>query len=84
MIACAYAPPVSTLVHWMKFDASLAAARTLGVLLAEAVGGYDAFKRRADVEIVVETDGDELVQRLIREETPPRGLRCLPQFPGRE
>lgn len=37
LIAYAYAPPIATLVRWMKFDASLSAARTLGALLAEAV-----------------------------------------------
>lgn len=37
LVAFAYRPPVSTLIHWMKFDASLPAALTLGTLLAQAV-----------------------------------------------
>jgi ComF family protein len=37
IVAFAYAPPVSTLVHWMKFEANLPATLTLGTLLAEAV-----------------------------------------------
>ena len=37
LVAYAYAPPVSTLVHWMKFEGSLPAARTLGALLTDAV-----------------------------------------------
>jgi ComF family protein len=36
-VAYDYAAPVSTLIHWMKFEANLAAALSLGVLLAEAV-----------------------------------------------
>lgn len=35
--AFAYQPPISTLVHWMKFEANLSAALTLGNLLADAV-----------------------------------------------
>lgn len=37
VVAFSYRPPVSTLIHWMKFEANLSAARTLGVLLSEAV-----------------------------------------------
>lgn len=37
LVAHPYAPPVSTLVHWMKFQGNLPAARTLGTLLADAV-----------------------------------------------
>jgi ComF family protein len=37
LVAFAYSAPVSTLIHWMKFEANLAAAKTLGVLLAETV-----------------------------------------------
>ena len=36
-VAFPYTPPISTLVQWMKFDACLPAALTLGSLLAEAV-----------------------------------------------
>ena len=35
--AFAYQPPISTLIHWMKFEANLPAALTLGTLLADAV-----------------------------------------------
>jgi ComF family protein len=35
--ALAYTAPVSTLIHWMKFEANLCAARTLGVLLTESI-----------------------------------------------
>lgn len=37
VVAFVYSAPVSTLIHWMKFEANLAAALSLGVLLAEAV-----------------------------------------------
>ena len=37
LVAFAYTPPVSSLVHWMKFEAHLSAALTLGTLLADAV-----------------------------------------------
>ena len=37
VVAYDYAPPVSNLIHWMKFEANLAAALSLGVLLAEAI-----------------------------------------------
>lgn len=37
VVAFAYSTPVSTLIHWMKFEANLHAAQTLGVLLSEAV-----------------------------------------------
>jgi len=37
IVAFDYSAPVSTLIHWMKFEANLAAALSLGVLLAEAV-----------------------------------------------
>jgi ComF family protein len=37
LVAFAYTLPVSSLVHWMKFEANLPAALTLGTLLAEAV-----------------------------------------------
>jgi len=37
LVAFAYSPPVSTLIHWMKFQGNLPAARSLGVLLAESV-----------------------------------------------
>lgn len=37
LVAFAYTRPVSTLVHWMKFEANLPAALALGTLLAEAV-----------------------------------------------
>jgi ComF family protein len=37
LVAFAYVAPVSTLIHWMKFEANLPAALTLGTLLAEAV-----------------------------------------------
>jgi len=37
VVAFAYAAPVSTLIHWMKFEANLAAALTLGTLLAESI-----------------------------------------------
>lgn len=37
LVAYAYTAPVSTLIHWMKFEANLPAALTLGVLLSEAV-----------------------------------------------
>ncbi len=41
IVAFAYTPPISTLVHWMKFEANLPAALTLGTLLAEAVAAAD-------------------------------------------
>jgi len=37
VVAFRYELPVSTLIHWMKFEANLPAAFTLGVLLAERV-----------------------------------------------
>ena len=37
LVALAYEPPVSTLIHWMKFEANLPAALTLGELLASSV-----------------------------------------------
>ena len=37
LVAFAYLAPVSTLIHWMKFEANLPAALTLGTLLAEAI-----------------------------------------------
>ena len=37
VVAFRYELPISTLIHWMKFDANLPAAFTLGVLLAERV-----------------------------------------------
>ncbi len=37
LVAFAYLAPVSTLIHWMKFEANLPAALTLGTLLAQAV-----------------------------------------------
>jgi ComF family protein len=37
LVAFAYEAPVSTLIHWMKFEARLSAALTLGVLLAERI-----------------------------------------------
>jgi ComF family protein len=37
VVAFTYEPPISTLIHWMKFEANLSAAKTLGVLLADAV-----------------------------------------------
>ena len=37
MVAFPYSAPVSTLIHWMKFEANLSAALTLGTLLAETV-----------------------------------------------
>jgi ComF family protein len=37
VVAFAYSAPINSLVHWMKFEGNLAAARTLGVLLGEAV-----------------------------------------------
>ena len=37
VVAFRYGMPVSTLIHWMKFEANLPAALTLGVLLAERV-----------------------------------------------
>lgn len=37
VVALAYEPPVSTLIQWMKFEARLPAASTLGAVLAEAV-----------------------------------------------
>ena len=37
----AYAPPISTLIHWMKFEANLAAALTLGTLLVESLADSD-------------------------------------------
>lgn len=37
VVAYAYSAPISTLIHWMKFEANLPAALTLGVLLSEAV-----------------------------------------------
>lgn len=37
IVALAYRPPVSTLVQWMKFEARLPAALTLGTLLAETL-----------------------------------------------
>lgn len=39
LVAYPYRAPVSSLIHWMKFEANLAAALTLGVLLAEAIVG---------------------------------------------
>lgn len=39
VVAYPYAAPISSLIHWMKFEANLAAALALGVLLAEAVIG---------------------------------------------
>lgn len=39
-VAFAYRPPVSTLVHWMKFEGNLPAARALGVLLAASVSEF--------------------------------------------
>ena len=41
MVAFAYTAPISTLVHWMKFEANLPAALTLGTLLAESVASAD-------------------------------------------
>ena len=41
MVAFAYTAPISTLVHWMKFEANLPAALTLGTLLAETVADSD-------------------------------------------
>ena len=38
ILAFRYEMPLSTLIHWMKFEGNLAAARTLGVLLADRVG----------------------------------------------
>ena len=37
VVAFPYSAPISTLIHWMKFEANLSAALTLGTLLAEAV-----------------------------------------------
>ena len=37
LVAFDYTAPVISLVHWMKFEANLAAALSLGVLLAETV-----------------------------------------------
>ncbi len=37
IVAFHYAAPVSTLIHWMKYEANLPAALTLGTLLAETV-----------------------------------------------
>ncbi len=37
IVAFPYTAPVSTLIHWMKFEANLPAALTLGTLLAETV-----------------------------------------------
>ena len=37
IVAFPYSAPVSTLIHWMKFEANLSAALTLGTLLAEVV-----------------------------------------------
>ena len=37
VVAYDYAAPVSSLIHWMKFEANLAAALSLGVLLADAI-----------------------------------------------
>lgn len=37
VVAFSYAAPISTLIHWMKFEANLAAALSLGVLLADSV-----------------------------------------------
>ena len=41
IVAFAYTAPVSTLVHWMKFEANLPAALTLGTLLAETIAESD-------------------------------------------
>lgn len=38
LAAFVYAPPISTLIHWMKFQGNLAAALTLGCLLVEFLG----------------------------------------------
>jgi len=38
VVAFAYAAPVSTLIHWIKFEANLPAALTLGTLLAQTIG----------------------------------------------
>ena len=37
VVAFPYSAPVSTLIHWMKFECNLSAALTLGTLLAEVV-----------------------------------------------
>ena len=37
IVAFPYSAPVSTLIHWMKFEANLPAALTLGTLLAETI-----------------------------------------------
>jgi ComF family protein len=37
LVAFPYAAPISTLIHWMKFESNLCAALTLGTLLAQAV-----------------------------------------------
>ena len=37
VVAFPYSAPIITLIHWMKFEANLSAALTLGTLLAEAV-----------------------------------------------
>ena len=61
LIAYAYAPPISTLVHWMKFEASLASAKTLGVLLAEAVATTGA--RLPDALVPVPLHAQRLRER---------------------
>ena len=40
VVAYGYGAPVSALIHWMKFEANLAAALSLGVLLADAVADH--------------------------------------------
>ena len=37
LVAYRYTAPVSSLIHWMKFEANLTAALSLGVLLADAI-----------------------------------------------
>ncbi len=37
LVAFPYSAPISTLIHWMKFESNLCAALTLGTLLARAV-----------------------------------------------
>lgn len=41
IVAFRYASPISSLIHRMKFEASLPAARTLGTLLADAIAIAD-------------------------------------------
>ncbi len=41
-VAYPYTPPISTLIHWMKFDARLPAALTLGTLMAHALAETQA------------------------------------------